>query len=77
MAKEKKQFKVDFKPLNAKLKSTKNQLKKIQKKKVTKKDHKAIAAQIRAIDVLLAACAASSARSGPIIPPMSALYSEK
>ena len=59
MAKEKKQFKVDFKPVGMKLKATKNQLKKIERK-VIKKDQKAIAAQIRAINVLLAACAAKA-----------------
>jgi hypothetical protein len=74
MAKEKKRFKVDFKPVNVKLKATRKQLKKIERK-VTSKDQKAIAAQIRAIDVLLAACAASSI--GPIVPPMSHLYTAK
>jgi len=74
MAKEKKQFKVDFKPVGMKLKATKNQLKKIARK-VIKKDQKAIAAQIRAINVLLAACAAKTRR--PIAPPMSAAYTEK
>lgn len=75
MANEKKRFKVDFKPVNAKLKATKKQLRKIQRK-VIKKDQKAIAAQIRAIDVLLAACATS--KSGPLpIPPMSYLYTAK
>ncbi len=73
MAKGKKRFKVDFKPANAKLKAVKNQLKKIQKK-VTKKDQKTIAAQIRAIDVLLSACAATSVR---VALPMSASYTEK
>jgi len=74
MAKENKQFKINFKPVNAKLRATRNQLKKIQEK-VTQKDRKAIAAQIKAIDVLLAACAAK--RIGRIIPPMSAAYTEK
>jgi len=76
MAKEKKHFKVDFKPVNAKLKATRKQLKKIERK-VTRKDQKAISAQIRAIDVLLAACAASATKTSPIIPPMSHLYTAK
>ena len=73
MAKEKKHFKVDFKGVNAKLKTTKKQLEKIRKK-VSKKDQKAIAAEIKAINVLLSACASTSTRIGP---PMSAVFTEK
>jgi len=76
MAKEKKRFKVGFKGVNAKLKATRKLLKKIERK-VIKKDQKAIAAQIRAIDVLLAACATTSKSGSPIIPPMSHLYTGK
>ena len=76
MAKEKKHFKVDFKGVNAKLKATKKQLQKIQRK-VSRKDQKAIAAQIRAIDVLLAACASAKISGLPIVPPMSHLYTAK
>ncbi|HTB94390.1 MAG TPA: hypothetical protein VK728_16270 [Candidatus Sulfotelmatobacter sp.] len=50
-----KQYKVGFKTINAKLMVTKKHLNKI-KKKVTKKDQKAIAAQIQAIDLILTAC---------------------
>lgn len=50
-----KKFKVGYKTVNEKLKVTKHHLNKI-KKHVTKKHQKAIAAQIKAIDVLLAAC---------------------
>ncbi len=49
------QYKVGFKTINAKLKVTKKHLIKI-KKHVTKKDQQAIAAQIQAIDLILAAC---------------------
>jgi hypothetical protein len=48
-------YKVGFKTINAKLIVTKKHLNKI-KKHVTKKDQKAIAAQIQAIDLILAAC---------------------
>jgi hypothetical protein len=70
--KKKLQFKVDFKGLNAKLKTTRKELEKIQKK-VTKKDQKSIRAHIRAIKVLLGPC-------NPILtnrPPMSARFSGK
>lgn len=70
--KEKTQFKVDFRPFNAKLKTTKKQLEEIRGK-VTKKDRKVIAKQIKAINVLLGPC-------NPIVtthPPMSARYTEK
>jgi len=53
-----KQYKVGFKTINAKLVVTKKHLNKI-KKHVTKKDQKAIAAQIQAIDLILAACKTS------------------
>ena len=76
MAKENKRFKVDFKGVNARLRTTRKLLKKIERK-VIKKDQKAIAAQIRAIDVLLAACANPSKSGPPIIPPMSHLYTGK
>ena len=76
MAKEKKHFKVNFKPINVKLKATRSQLKKIHKK-VSKKHQKAITAQIKAIDVLLAACAGYATGPGPVRPPMSAAYSAK
>ena len=50
-----KKFKVGFKTVNSKLAVTKKHLNKI-KKHVTKKHQKEIAAQIKAIDVILAAC---------------------
>lgn len=50
-----KKFKVGYKTVNAKLAVTKKHLNKI-KKHVNKKHQKAIAAQVKAIDVLLAAC---------------------
>jgi hypothetical protein len=50
-----KSYKVGFKTINAKLKVTKHHLNRI-KKHVVKKDQKVIAAQIQAIDLLLAAC---------------------
>ena len=50
-----KSYKVGFKTISAKLMVTKKHLNKI-KKHVTKKDQKAIAAQIQAIDVIIAAC---------------------
>jgi hypothetical protein len=49
------QYKVGFKTINAKLLVTKKHLNKI-KSRVVKKDQKVIAAQIKAIDVLLVAC---------------------
>jgi hypothetical protein len=55
MAKKHKEYKVGFKTINAKLAVTKKHLNKI-KKKVTKRDQKVIAAQVEAIDVILAAC---------------------
>ena len=50
-----KKYKVGFKTINAKLAVTKKHLNKI-KKHVTKRDQKTIHAQVKAIDVLLAAC---------------------
>jgi hypothetical protein len=50
-----KKFKVGFKTINAKLAVTKKHLNKI-KKRVTKRDQKVIEAQVKAIDVILAAC---------------------
>jgi hypothetical protein len=50
-----KSYKVGFKTINAKLKVTKQHLNKI-KKLVIKADQKKIAAQIEAIDVIIAAC---------------------
>jgi hypothetical protein len=50
-----KKYKVGFKTINAKLAVTKRHLKKI-KKHVKANDQKAIAAQIQAIDVIMAAC---------------------
>jgi hypothetical protein len=50
-----KTYKVGFKTINAKLAVTRRHLNKI-KKQVKAKDQKAIAAQIQAIDVIMAAC---------------------
>jgi hypothetical protein len=50
-----KKFKVGYKTINAKLKVTRHHLAKI-KKHVSSKDQKDIAAQIEAMDVILAAC---------------------
>ena len=50
-----KKYKVGFKTISEKLEVTKKHLNKI-KKHVVKKDQKVIAAQIQAIDLLLAAC---------------------
>jgi hypothetical protein len=50
-----KQYKVGFKTINAKLKVTKEHLKRI-KKHVVKGDQKKIDMQIEAIDVIIAAC---------------------
>jgi len=50
-----KKYKVGFKTINKKLAVTKKHLNKI-KKHVTKSDQKVIAAQVEAIDVILAAC---------------------
>jgi hypothetical protein len=50
-----KKYKVGFKTIIAKLVVTKKHLNKIRKH-VIKKDQKAIAAQITAIDVIIAAC---------------------
>jgi hydrogenase/urease accessory protein HupE len=55
MAKEHKEYTVGFKTINAKLAVTKKHLNKI-KKHVTKRDQKVIGAQVKAIDVILAAC---------------------
>jgi hypothetical protein len=62
-----KKFKVGFKTVNAKLKITRRHLSKIRKH-VAKKDQREINAQIKAIDVILAAC--GKAR-------MSAFYTSK
>jgi hypothetical protein len=64
-----KKFKVGYKTINAKLKVTRHHLNKI-KKRVSSKDQKAIAAQIQAIDLIIAACGKSN-------PRMSAYYTEK
>ena len=61
-----KKYKVGYKTINAKLVVTKNHLNKI-KKHVTAKDRKAIDAQIKAIDVIIAACGSRN-------PKMSAFY---
>jgi len=50
-----KKYKVGFKTINKKLEVTKKHLNKI-KKHVTKRDQKVIAAQVEAIEVILAAC---------------------
>ena len=50
-----KKYKVGFKTINKKLEVTKKHLNKI-KKHVTKRDQKVIAAQVEAIDMILAAC---------------------
>jgi hypothetical protein len=50
-----KKYKVGFKTVNAKLAVTRKHLNKI-KKHVSKKDQKAITAQVKAIDIILAAC---------------------
>ncbi len=50
-----KQFKVGYKTINAKLKVTRHHLNKI-KKSVSAGDRKKIEAQIKAIDVIIAAC---------------------
>jgi hypothetical protein len=50
-----KKYKVGFKTINEKLAVTKRHLNRI-KKHVTKRDQKAIDAQVKAIDVILAAC---------------------
>jgi hypothetical protein len=50
-----KKYKVGFKTINAKLKVTKHHLNKI-KKHVISSDQKKIAAQIEAIDLIIAAC---------------------
>ena len=50
-----KKYKVGFKTINKKLEVTKKHLEKI-KKHVTKRDQKVIAAQVQAINVILAAC---------------------
>ena len=64
-----KKYKVGFKTINAKLVVTKHHLNKI-KKHVSAKDQKAIAAQIKAIDVIISACGARN-------PKMSAYYTSK
>lgn len=61
-----KKYKVGFKTINAKLKVTRHHLEKI-KKHVTPKARKKIDAEIKAIDVVLAAC-------GRTHPTMSAYY---
>ena len=66
------QFKVDFKPFNAQLKATKNELKAIRGK-VTKKDQMTISKQIGAIEMLLRPCNPNTTTH----PPMSALYTKK
>ena len=50
-----KKFKVGYKTINAKLKVTRHHLEKI-KKRVSRKDQKDIAAQIKAMDVIISAC---------------------
>lgn len=50
-----KKYKVGFKTINAKLEVTKKHLNRI-KRHVTKRDQKVIDAQVKAIDVILAAC---------------------
>jgi hypothetical protein len=64
-----KKFKVGYKTINAKLKVTKNHLNKI-KDHVSARDKKDIAAQIKAIDVIISACA----KSIPKIPPLMSRY---
>ncbi len=60
-----KKYKVGYKTINAKLVVTKHHLNKI-KKHVSSKDRKHIAAQIKAIDVILAACGGKSPRMSKI-----------
>jgi len=64
-----KRFKVGYKTINAKLVVTKHHLNKI-KKHVSAKDQKDIAAQIKAIDLILAACGSKG-------PKMSKVYESK
>jgi hypothetical protein len=56
-----KRYKVGYKTINAKLIVTKHHLNKI-KKHVSAKDQKQIAAQIKAIDVILSACGSKNPR---------------
>jgi len=71
-----KEYKVSFKAVK-KLKDTRKKLRTI-KNKVSPKHKKAIKAQIDAIDLLLAACAASTKMGlPPVRPPMSAVYTAK
>jgi hypothetical protein len=51
-----KKFKVGYKTINAKLKVTRHHLEKI-KKRVSRKDQKDIDAQIKAMNVIISACA--------------------
>ena len=73
-----KEYKVSFKAAvdRKKFRDTRKKLHKI-KEKVIPKHKKAIAAQIKAIDVLMAACAASGPGIPPRRPPMSAVYTAK
>lgn len=64
-----KRYKVGYKTINAKLVVTKHHLHKI-KKHVSAKDQKHIEAQIKAIDVILAACTGRG-------PKMSKVYEGK
>lgn len=50
-----KKFKVGYKTINAKLKVTRHHLNKI-KRHVSRKDQKAIAAQIEAINLIISSC---------------------
>jgi hypothetical protein len=54
-----KKFKVGYKTINAKLKVTRHHLEKI-KKRVSRKDQKDIAAQIKAMDLIIAVCGKSN-----------------
>ncbi len=56
-----KKFKVGYKTINAKLRVTRHHLSKI-KKHVSAKDQKNIAAQIKAMDLIIASCGKSSPR---------------
>ncbi|HKM65958.1 MAG TPA: hypothetical protein VJX70_02235 [Candidatus Acidoferrum sp.] len=64
-----KKFKVGYKTVNAKLKVTRHHLSKIMKH-VSAKDKKEISVQIKAIDVIIAACGRSN-------PTMSKSYVAK
>ena len=57
-----KKFKVGYKTVNAKLKVTRHHLSKIMKH-VSAKDKKEIAAQMKAMDLIIASCGKSNPRT--------------